>query len=78
MNDAERAEEARQREFARLVAVELVTMIKEEIGSSVLKKILWLGVAVLFLVAMKFGVIRIGDAHAGDVKHLPAIVERKQ
>lgn len=78
MNDAERAEEARQREFARLVAVELVTMIKEEIGSSVLKKILWLAAAVLFLSAMKFGVIRIGDAHAGDTKHTLDIVERKQ
>lgn len=59
MNDEERAEEARQREFARLVAVELVTMIKEEIGSSVLKKILWLAAAVLFLAAIKFQVIRL-------------------
>ena len=36
MNDEERAEEARQREFARMVASELVAMIKQEIGSSVL------------------------------------------
>jgi hypothetical protein len=66
MNDAERAEEARQREFARLVAVELVTMIKQEIGSSVLKKILWLAAAVLFLMAVKFQVIRIPEAHGSE------------
>ena len=59
MNDEERAEEARQREFARMVASELDAMIKQEIGSSVLKKILWLAAAVLFLMAIKFQVIRL-------------------
>lgn len=77
MNDADRAEEARQREFARMVASELVTMIKQEIGGSVLKKILWLAAAVLFLMAMKFGVIKL-DAGSGEIKSQPAIVERKQ
>lgn len=77
MNDAERAEEARQREFARMVASELVTMIKQEIGGSVLKKILWLAAAVLFLMAMKFGVIKL-DSGAGEIKSQPVVVERKQ
>ena len=78
MNDAERAEEARQREFARLVAVELVTMIKQEIGSSVLKKILWLAAAVLFLLAIKFEVIRLPDAHAGSVSYKATIEETRE
>lgn len=77
MNNAERAEEARQREFARMVASELVTMIKQEIGGSVLKKLLWLAAAVLFLLAMKFGVIKL-DARAGEIKSQPVVVERKQ
>lgn len=77
MNDAERAEEARQREFARMVASELVTMIKQEIGGSVLKKLLWLAAAVLFLLAMKFGVIKL-DAGAGEIKSQPVVVDRKQ
>lgn len=80
MNDAERAEEARQREFARMVATELVTMIKQEIGSSVLKKILWLAAAVLFLLAIKFQVIRLPDAHgaqAGPLAHVSEVVGRK-
>ena len=62
MNDEERAEEARQREFARLVAAELVTMIKQEIGSSVLKKILWLSAAVMFLLAQVPGYPTAGRA----------------
>lgn len=80
MNDAERAEEARQREFARMVATELVTMIKQEIGSSVLKKILWLAAAVLFLLAIKFQVIRLPDAHgsqSGPMAHISDVVRRK-
>lgn len=77
MNDADRAEEARQREFARMVASELETMIKQEIGDSVLKKLLWLAAAVLFLLAMKFGVIKL-DAGAGEIKSKPVVVERKQ
>lgn len=77
MNDADRAEEARQREFARMVASELETMIKQEIGGSVLKKLLWLAAAVLFLLAMKFGVIKL-DAGAGEIKSQPVVVERKQ
>ena len=77
MNDEDRAEEARQREFARMVASELETMIKQEIGGSVLKKLLWLAAAVLFLLAMKFGVIKL-DAGAGEIKSRPVVVERKQ
>ncbi len=77
MNDKDRAEEERQREFARMVASELETMIKQEIGGSVLKKLLWLAAAVLFLLAMKFGVIKL-DAGAGEIKSKPVVVERKQ
>ncbi len=80
MNDEERAEEARQREFARMVASELVTMIKQEIGSSVLKKILWLAAAVLFLMAIKFQVIRLPDAHgsqSGPMAHISDVARRK-
>lgn len=80
MNDAERAEEARQREFARMVATELVTMIKQEIGSSVLKKILWLAAAVLFLMAIKFQVIRLPEAHGstpGPMAHVSDVKGRE-
>ena len=80
MNDEERAEEARQREFARMVASELDAMIKQEIGSSVLKKILWLAAAVLFLMAIKFQVIRLPDAHgstSGPMQHISDVVRRK-
>ena len=80
MNDEERAEEARQREFARMVASELDAMIKQEIGSSVLKKILWLAAAVLFLMAIKFQVIRLPDAHgaqSGPLSHISDIMDRK-
>lgn len=81
MNDAERAEEARQREFARMVATELVTMIKQEIGSSVLKKILWLAAAVLFLMAIKFQVIRLPDAHGaqpGPMTHVSDVMKGRK
>ena len=78
MNDEERAEEARQREFARMVASELDAMIKQEIVSSVLKKILWLAAAVLFLMAIKFQVIRVPEGHAGEIKHPPPAMERKK
>ncbi len=36
-----------------------------------------LAVAVLFLLAMKFGVIKL-DAGAGEIKSRPVVVERKQ
>ena len=80
MNDEERAEEARQREFARMVASELVAMIKQEIGSSVLKKILWLAAAVLFLMAIKFQVSRLPDAHGsthGPMAHVSDVKGRE-
>ena len=63
-----------------MVASQRVAMIKPEIGSSGLKKTLWLAAAVLFLMAIKFQVVRLPDAHgaqSGPMAHISVVVRRK-
>lgn len=58
-DERRRSTDVDEERLAKRVADELFHKLYEEIGKSILKKVMWLAVIVLFVVALKVGIVKL-------------------